>query len=124
MSQKKNIKWVEIKEEYMNHMLLSEICNKHNIAYNSLHSHIHRKKWRQERELMDQELFHALLKIKHDEQKEMIKKICEKQQECCLKLYQGLTEEIERCIKYNPGNIDKLTELMKMLIEFSNKHEK
>lgn len=124
MSQKKNTGWVEIKEDYMNHMPLKEICNKHDIAYNSLHSHIHRKKWRQERELMDQELFSVSHIIKLEEEKEKIKKIREKRYECCVKIYQGLADEIDRCLKYNPGNIDRLTELMKMFMEFSSKHEK
>jgi len=124
MSRKKNIIWVKIKEDYMNHMPLKAICNKHTIAYNSLHSHIHRKKWRKKRELIDQELFYASHVIRLEEEKEMIKEIREKRYECCVKIYQGLAEEIVRCTKHDRCNTDKLSELMKMFLEFSNEHEK
>ena len=45
---------------------------------------------------MDQELFSVSHIIKLEEEKEKIKKIREKRYECCVKIYQGLADEIDR----------------------------
>lgn len=110
--------------DYLDHMPLKEICDKYNLTYNSLRSQIRRKKWHHERVLMDEQLFNKSREVRTEEEKSLIMNIRKERYECCVKIYQGLADEIDRCLKYNPGNIDKLSELMKMFMNFSNEHEK
>ena len=113
MATKKNKKSSEIKLDYLRGMELERISGKYGVSINTLKSRIRRGNWKQEKELIQEEVKRRVIEEVVAEGKKLLLHAQEEWYQASVKMYQELVDKVK-----NYTDIDELNLLLVHFMTF------